>query len=119
MKAVSKRIQQYRVDKYFEEQRSRMEYEAVIEHTPEIMAQTEAIFLYALKLHGGYGPKRLKEAHENFIAVLNMPASLLGKENTASNVKELMEKEYNIDFSKIRPNLPSYEKAMAHEEENR
>lgn len=115
MKAVSKRIQQYRVDKYFEDRRSRMEYETVIEHTPEIMAQTEAIFLYALKLHG-YGPKRLKEAHNNFISVLNMPAEVLGKENTANSVKELMEREYGIDFSEIKPNFPSYEKALAYEE---
>lgn len=116
MKSVSKRIQQYRVDKYFEENRSRLEYDSVIEHAPEIMAQTEAVFLFSLKL-GGYSPEQIKKAHEEFIAVLNMPYDLMGKENTTNNVKEFMEREYGIDFSQISPRFPSYEAVLAYEEE--
>lgn len=116
MRSVSNRSIQAKVDSYMQERYEQIEYEAAIEHAPEIMRQTAAMFLLSLKWNG-FGPKRLKEAYDNFLAVLDMPAELLGTKISTVDIEEFLTKTYDIDFSQIQPKFPSYKDAKKKHEQ--
>lgn len=112
MKALGRKTLRHKVaietKRYMEENYEELAYHAVCSHAPMIMQQAEAAFLYALSLHG-YGAKRLKDFHEWYCAVMNMPEDLMGKQPSLMDVKALMESRYGIDFGKVNPHFPTYE----------
>lgn len=95
-------------EKYMQDNYLELSYHAVCSHAPEIMRQTEAAILFAMSQHG-YGAKRLKDFHEWYCAIMNMPADLMGKQPSLMDVKSLMESKYGIDFNKVNPHFPTYE----------
>lgn len=113
MRALSKKTIYQKLEieanKQLDEKSTEIGYNAVVGCMPHIVMQTEAMFLYAMSKHG-YGEKRLKDFHEWFCSIANMPANMLGKDNYAIDAVKLMNEKYGIDFGKVRVVAPTYEK---------
>ncbi len=91
-----------------EKERERIAYDALAYAAPKIVSQTEAMILCALSKHG-YGAKRLKEFHDWFKAIAEMPADIFGKKVTTENCEEYLAKKYGLDIRDVRINFPTWE----------
>lgn len=97
-----------------EKERERIAYDALAYATPETVRQTEAMILCALSKHG-YGAKRLKQFHDWFKEITEMPASIFGKQVTTGSCEEYLKKKYDLDLHNIKVNFPTWEEYDAQE----
>lgn len=82
-------------------------YEAVKANTANIMAQGEAVMLYALSLHG-YDKDQIKEIHGWYCSLLRMPGNMMGKTPKMPDVQALVSERYGVDFGEVKPQMPDF-----------
>lgn len=111
MKALSRKAQEQkehdRVDKYIRDNYEEVIYDAISMNAANIVRQTVADVLLGMSLHG-YGAKRLNDAMDWVVEVLNFPDKMLGTTVNGQDTIDALESKYGLDFSKINPKYESY-----------
>ena len=112
MKALGKRTIEQKIaletDRYMQDNYSELAYNAVSGAVPFIVKQTEAVMLCALSRHG-YGAKRLKEFHDWFKAMAELPADIMGKTVRVDDCENFLAEKYGLQLEAIRMTFPDYE----------
>lgn len=121
MKSLSDRVMSQKLKneakKYVDENYYTLMYEVLKYSSPKIMTDTEAMFLFALSLHG-YGAKRLRDFHEWYKAIVEMP-EVMGKQSKSGDCVKVLRERYGLDISDVTPNFVSFEEFMKDKEDDK
>ena len=94
--ATKNRIK-HECDRYVAENLEEIRYQLFCEVAQDDIRQAEAVFLWAMSLHG-YGTKRLQQMHRWFVDALQMP-NIMGQTPAATDCMELLADRHGIDFA--------------------
>ena len=112
MKALGRKTIKSKVaietERYMSENYMELAYHAICGQAPVIMQQTEAVMLYVLSQHG-YGEKRLKQIHDWYCQIMSLPANVMGKTPSMTDVMNLVHGKYDIDLDRVSPRFPTFE----------
>ena len=120
MRAASRKTAQQRqrleIDRYVREHYEEMVYDAVAGNAGYVARQAVAEFMLALKFHG-YTAEQLREMYGWYLAVVNMPGKLLGRDVNADDAIRNLSESCGIDFGQMRLQYQSYEDFCKEREE--